>query len=77
MARVVSGFIVWIAIREMKDVIEKMDQRQIVDIADVQQMTLIEIGTGSIRSKVKRVDKSCIGTIGGFVNRVAVGIRDA
>src|SRR5262249_28034671 len=51
--------------------------RQTVDVAYVEQMPLIEVGTRSIRVQIVGVNQRCVGSIGGIVERMAVRVRRA
>src|SRR5208283_3918247 len=53
-----------------------LENRQIVDVANGEDMTLIIVGTGAIGIQIVGIDKCGIVPIGGIVNRVAVSVRE-
>src|SRR5580692_10143845 len=51
--------------------------RQIVNVIYVQQVPLVEVGTGPARPDVRRIPKRSVGPVRGIVQRMAVGIRNS
>lgn len=52
------------------------ENRQIVDVADGKNMTLIEAGTGAIGIQIVGVDERAVIAVGRIVNRVAVSVSE-
>src|SRR5712692_1336373 len=54
-----------------------LEERQAINIADSQTVTLVKTGTGPVPSDVVGIHESAVKTIRGIVNRVAVSVRSA
>src|SRR5579872_992492 len=50
------------------------EERKIPNRRDVEQMALIKIGTGTVCTRIVGIDERAVITVGGVVNRVAIGV---
>ena len=51
-----------------------LENRQIVDVADGKNVTLIVVGAGVIRIQLVGIDKRGVIPVGRIVNRVTIGV---
>ena len=59
---------------EMREALEKLQQRKIIDVADIQHMALIEIRACIVRLKIRGIGNIRRRTVRSVIERVAIGV---
>ena len=62
---------------QMGEAVEQAQERKVVDVADVEQLPLVEVGAGAVGVNVQGVGEVGGGAVRGVVERMAEGIRKA